>query len=78
MDTQAYAIGGDDFRLDRYRHQEFWSWKIAFAFFFGDVGGGLFLFSAFDGACKCEELACCVVDTPLCELSARMGFSSLE
>ena len=47
MDTRAYAIGGDDFRLDTYRHQEFWSWKIAFAFFFGDVGGGLFLFSSF-------------------------------
>lgn len=46
MDTRAYEIGGDDFRLDTYRHQEYWSWKIAFAFFFGDVGGGLFLFSS--------------------------------
>lgn len=47
MDTRAYEIGGDDFRLNTYRHQEYWSWKIAFAFFFGDVGGGLFLFSSF-------------------------------
>ncbi len=44
--SDPYTFQGDDFQLD-FRRQEFWGWKIAFAFFFGDVGAGLFLFSSF-------------------------------
>lgn len=44
--SDPYTLQGDDFCLD-FRRQEFWGWKIAFAFFFGDVGAGFFLFSSF-------------------------------
>jgi len=46
MYSKAYDLVGDEFQLG-YRHQDLWGWKIAFAFFFGEVGTGLFFFSAF-------------------------------
>ncbi len=46
MFSNGYEVVGDDFRLG-YRHQDEWGFKIAFAFFFGEVGAGLFFVSAF-------------------------------
>ncbi|MDA8307518.1 MAG: polysulfide reductase NrfD [Deltaproteobacteria bacterium] len=46
MHSKIYELVGDEFELG-YRRQEFWGWKIAFAFFFGEVGAGLFFISAF-------------------------------
>lgn len=44
--AKTYDIVGNEFKLG-FRHQDTWSWKIAFAFFFGDVGAGGFFISAF-------------------------------
>lgn len=46
MSSRTYNIVGDEFRIG-YRKQEAWGWKIAVAFFFGDVGAGTFFVSAF-------------------------------
>lgn len=46
MSAKTYDIVGSEFKLG-YRHQDAWGWKIAFAFFFGDVGAGGFFISAF-------------------------------
>lgn len=46
MSSRTYDIVGDDFRVG-YRKQNAWGWKIALAFFFGDVGAGTFFVSAF-------------------------------
>ncbi len=46
MSLRTYDIVGDEFRVG-YRKQEAWGWKIALAFFFGDVGAGTFFVSAF-------------------------------
>lgn len=46
MHSKIYELVGDEFELG-YRRQDFWGWKIAFAFFFGEVGAGLFFISAF-------------------------------
>jgi sulfite dehydrogenase (quinone) subunit SoeC len=46
MDSKVYNLVGDEFQLG-YRQQDYWSWKIAFAFFFGEVGAGFFFISAF-------------------------------
>lgn len=46
MHSKIYQVVGDEFQLG-YRHQDYWGWKIAFAFFFGEVGAGLFFISAF-------------------------------
>ncbi len=43
--SKLYNVVGDEFELG-YRHQDLWGWKIAFAFFFGEVGAGFFFFSA--------------------------------
>jgi len=45
MDSKIYNVVGDEFELG-FRHQDLWGWKIAFAFFFGEVGAGFFFFSA--------------------------------
>lgn len=46
MYSKVYDVVGEEFQLG-YRHQDVWGWKIAFAFFFGEVGAGLFFVSAF-------------------------------
>jgi sulfite dehydrogenase (quinone) subunit SoeC len=46
MTLRSYDIVGDEFKVG-YRRQEAWSWKIAIAFFFGDVGAGTFFVCAF-------------------------------
>ena len=46
MSLRTYDIVGDEFKVG-YRKQEAWGWKIALAFFFGDVGAGTFFISAF-------------------------------
>jgi len=46
MYANVYRVIGDEFELG-FRHQDLWGWKIAFAFFFGEVGAGFFFFSAF-------------------------------
>ncbi len=51
MDSKVYNIVGEEFQLG-YRHQDVWGWKIALAFFFGEVGAGLFFISAFFGFLK--------------------------
>ena len=45
MNSNAYRIVGEEFEVG-FRHQDLWGWKIAFAFFFGEVGAGFFFFSA--------------------------------
>ncbi len=45
MYSKVYNVVGDEFELG-YRHQDLWSWEIAFAFFFGEVGAGFFFLSA--------------------------------
>jgi formate-dependent nitrite reductase membrane component NrfD len=44
--AKSFPIVGDEFVLG-FRHQQEWGWKIAIAFFCGEVGSGLFLVSAF-------------------------------
>lgn len=44
--AKTYDIVGSEFKLG-FRHQDVWGWKIALAFFFGDVGAGGFFVSAF-------------------------------
>jgi len=46
MTSKTYDIIGSEFKLG-YRRQDAWGWKIAIAFFFGDVGAGSFFISAF-------------------------------
>ncbi len=46
MSLRTYDIVGDVFKVG-YRQQDAWGWKIALAFFFGDVGAGTFFVSAF-------------------------------
>jgi sulfite dehydrogenase (quinone) subunit SoeC len=46
MSLRKYDIVGDEYKVG-YRRQEAWGWKIALAFFFGDVGAGTFFVSAF-------------------------------
>ena len=46
MANRTYDIVGDEFKVG-YRKQDAWGWKIALAFFFGDVGAGTFFVSAF-------------------------------
>ncbi len=46
MLSDSYEIVGEEFKVG-YRRQEYWGWRIATAFFFGEVGAGLFLVSAF-------------------------------
>lgn len=46
MDSKVYRLVGDEFELG-YRRQDYWGWKIALAFFFGEVGAGFFFVSAF-------------------------------
>lgn len=46
MSAKTYDIVGSEFKLG-YRRQDAWGWKIAIAFFFGDVGAGTFFISAF-------------------------------
>lgn len=46
MATRTYDIIGSEFKLG-FRRQDVWGWKIAFAFFFGDVGAGTYFISAF-------------------------------
>ncbi len=46
MNSKVYQMVGDEFELG-YRHQEYWGWTIALAFFFGEVGAGFFFISAF-------------------------------
>ncbi len=46
MSSESYPLVRDEFILG-YRNQTEWGWKIASAFFFGEVGAGLFFFSAF-------------------------------
>ena len=46
MSLRKYDIVGDEYRVG-YRRQEAWGWKIALAFFFGDVGAGTFFVSSF-------------------------------
>ena len=46
MPLRTYDIVGDEYRVG-YRKQDAWGWKIALAFFFGDVGAGTFFISAF-------------------------------
>ena len=46
MNARTYDIVGSEFKLG-FRRQEAWGWKIALAFFFGDVGAGTFFISAF-------------------------------
>lgn len=46
MNLRKYDIVGDEYKVG-YRRQEAWGWKIALAFFFGDVGAGTFFVSAF-------------------------------
>lgn len=46
--AKTYDIVGREFKLG-FRHQDAWGWKIALAFFFGDVGaGGFFVSACFD------------------------------
>jgi sulfite dehydrogenase (quinone) subunit SoeC len=46
MTAKTYDIIGSEFKLG-FRRQDAWGWKIALAFFFGDVGAGTFFISAF-------------------------------
>lgn len=46
MSAKTFDIVGSEFKLG-YRRQDAWGWKIAIAFFFGDVGAGSFFISAF-------------------------------
>jgi formate-dependent nitrite reductase membrane component NrfD len=46
MTAKTFDIVGSEFKLG-YRRQDAWGWKIAIAFFFGDVGAGTFFISAF-------------------------------
>lgn len=46
MINKSYPVVNEEFILG-YRTQSKWSWKIASAFFFGEVGAGLFFFSVF-------------------------------
>ena len=46
MSLRTYEIVGNEYKVG-YRKQEAWGWKIALAFFFGDVGAGTFFISAF-------------------------------
>ena len=46
MPLRTYDMVGDEYRVG-YRKQDAWGWKIALAFFFGDVGAGTFFVSAF-------------------------------
>lgn len=46
MTSKLYDIVGSEFKLG-YRRQDAWGWKIAIAFFFGDVGAGTYFVSAF-------------------------------
>lgn len=46
MYQRSYELVGEEFQLG-YRRQSVWGWKIAFAFFFGEVGAGFFFFSTF-------------------------------
>lgn len=46
MISKSYPVVDEEFKLG-YRTQSKWSWKIASAFFFGEVGAGLFFFSVF-------------------------------
>lgn len=47
MASKAYdIIVGNELKLG-FRRQDAWGWKIAIAFFFGDVGAGSFFISAF-------------------------------
>ncbi len=46
MNSRTYDIVGDEFKVG-YRKQDAWGWKIAIAFFFGDVGAGTFFVSGF-------------------------------
>lgn len=46
MNSKTYDIVGNEFKIG-YRKQDAWGWKIAIAFFFGDVGAGTFFVSAF-------------------------------
>jgi formate-dependent nitrite reductase membrane component NrfD len=46
MTSKTFPIVGEEFVLG-FRPQTEWSWKIAFAFFFGELGCGLFFISAF-------------------------------
>jgi len=45
MYSKEYNLVGEEFELG-FRRQDSWGWEIAFAFFFGEVGAGLFFFSA--------------------------------
>ena len=45
MPLRTYDIVGDEYRVG-YRKQDAWGWKIALAFFFGDVGASTFFVSA--------------------------------
>ena len=46
MQGKTFPIVNDEFVLG-FRHQSEWGWKIALAFFFGELGSGLFFVSAF-------------------------------
>lgn len=46
MQAKTFPIVGDEFVLG-FRPQREWGWKIALAFFFGELGSGLFFISAF-------------------------------
>ena len=46
MSLRTYDIVGNELKIG-YRKQDAWGWKIAIAFFFGDVGAGTFFISAF-------------------------------
>lgn len=46
MQAKTFPIVGDEFVLG-FRTQQEWGWKIALAFFFGELGSGLFFISAF-------------------------------
>lgn len=46
MYSKTYDLVEESFEVG-YRTQEYWGWKIALAFFFGEVGAGFFFVSAF-------------------------------
>ncbi len=46
MQAKTFPIVGEEFVLG-FRPQREWGWKIALAFFFGELGSGLFFISAF-------------------------------
>ncbi len=46
MQAKTFPIVGNEFVLG-FRAQQEWGWKIALAFFFGELGSGLFFVSAF-------------------------------